>query len=796
MCRKLRRVVAGKPGDERVEVIDEDQGGRGVGTMPARATGATEATQTTRPTCEAFDRVPRVFAVGSDSHARGVVVPRRVLHHAQHRAPPAAWPTDHQQVAVASRREPPRPLPLHRWLVEEAKREGATGIRAGLVRQLRGVESGRQRRQPWTPRVGAAGPAPACSVAVAGVGADDARGHRRIVVRPPHKRGPGLCRRKGRGTGSTDDRAAVSLVNDSQAHPQWDVREQRVAHGAGRALRAKYQVDPECAPARRNVNEEVMQCGMLRQKRGELIDDDEQSRHLDATVGDVAGTRVGKARLPPANLRTQALERPARARRVKVSDHPDHVRQLGKRRKRRATLEISEEQHNPLWRVERAQGADPAHEQFTLPAPGHARHQRVGAFADDIEREHLARRHHEGRWQGTARSQRRGVRPRPIVACKHLAEWRHDFLLRRAREHRRRTFAKCGRDRARLHLPDQLRRHSVGLVPDKRQHRRTVRTAQLDECATPRVDRGRRRSVHDPNDGLADIATPRVVSIPPPRGRAFLARIHHPKLQRRGVGATDRSELALEVREFSRPFPTVRRKRRKVQGAGRMGHAQLQHQRPRGGPGEWLLPRDHHAVQDSDSDRRIAQGRCPRAQPEQHRRRLPQLGIVGHRHAARARPVAAGNHQRRLVTRHRPPQPRRRRNELHDIGMLHPELPPFAFMLRRNARARTLQLSLVHRDGGPVRSPGTPCRIDHRRNRDQRTKQREQEREHRSRDAPQDQTTGHRNRSGEPWKWRASRLAGCRGECDQAVAHASITCRAGTQKCRPHKYPLNAYVSA
>ncbi len=298
-------------------------------------------------------------------------------------------PAEHEQRAIGRTHEGDR-LPLTLGLVrqaeEHATRWRSVPARRGACGELVDRHQRGQRGQPRTR--GGAMPGPeGRGRDVPAVRQGDPHLLGRGVAGAPHERGspPGRAAGQSSGVVGAQQRPAVGGIRHAQADPQGAVREQIVADHTRRPLRAEDEMDAERAAARRDVGEEPVQFGMVREQRGELVDHHHQPREPHPRIQDVAGPCRGDGGLAAAQLGPQAVDRTSRSRTVEIRDDAGDVRHAGEAVEGGAALEIREQEGHLVGGARRAQREDPGDEQLALARAGDARDHGVRPVRDEID---------------------------------------------------------------------------------------------------------------------------------------------------------------------------------------------------------------------------------------------------------------------------------------------------------------------------------------------------------------------------------------------------------------------------
>lgn len=126
----------------------------------------------------------------------------------------------------------------------------------------------------------------------------------------------------------------------------------------------------QSASSGRHIDEHRPEIGVLGQQRRELVHDDDQPRNPDLTH--IPGPCGRQERLTPTELRCEARDAAPCAFLIEVRDHRRDLSQRPQRLEGRATLEVSQEEGDPVGAVVRSDRGDPADEQLALARPRRA----------------------------------------------------------------------------------------------------------------------------------------------------------------------------------------------------------------------------------------------------------------------------------------------------------------------------------------------------------------------------------------------------------------------------------------
>ena len=143
---------------------------------------------------------------------------------------------------------------------------------------------------------------------------------------------------------------------------------------------------------RRHVNQRLQNIGKILSQHGELVNDQQNTRHRFSRVSghvllDVvhALTRLSKKDLPAVHLRIESTQSAVCKLLIKVTNGTDSVGQALTRLKSRATLKVDQNKVQVLGRVSGCQTSNESPEELTLTRTCCTAHQAVGAIAHDIE---------------------------------------------------------------------------------------------------------------------------------------------------------------------------------------------------------------------------------------------------------------------------------------------------------------------------------------------------------------------------------------------------------------------------
>ncbi len=189
----------------------------------------------------------------------------------------------------------------------------------------------------------------------------------------------------------TEDVVGVRLVGHAQGDPQVRVGAEVVLDDPRRALRREDEVDAERSTSLGDVDDAVDEVGHLLHERGELVDDDDETRRgldlaaaleLDEVLRAVPLEEV----LPVMELGGQRGERAAHEVRAEVGDHADGVGEVDAVPEGRPALVVDEEEGDPLGRVRRRHAEDPRLERLGLAGSGRPSDEGVRTVGAQVER--------------------------------------------------------------------------------------------------------------------------------------------------------------------------------------------------------------------------------------------------------------------------------------------------------------------------------------------------------------------------------------------------------------------------
>ncbi len=312
--------------------------------------------------------------------ARGLARPRGHRLERGRRARPGG--AEHQQVPVAGLERRDR-LPLLSGQVAQAETD-AVG-----ERQLRMRHDRRQRIAPRS-RCGCGGVSMLVrdsrrAVHVAGCGESEL--HEPVSPRTVDQHSPTPRRSRQPRRGVVADQAeAVGTVGHPQHDPHGDVREHGITHDACRTLGAQDQVHAEGPSACRQVGEQGVQLGALRDERGEFIHHDDQPRErARRQVVDGAGSQLRQHPLAAQHLGAQRLDRTPGEPFVEIAQGAEHVRESGEGREGRTTLEVDEHERHLGGTPAGRHREHPRHEKLALARTCRAGNHGVRAVGDEVE---------------------------------------------------------------------------------------------------------------------------------------------------------------------------------------------------------------------------------------------------------------------------------------------------------------------------------------------------------------------------------------------------------------------------
>ena len=202
---------------------------------------------------------------------------------------------------------------------------------------------------------------------------------------------PGDARVEAPGDRVVDDILRVGFVRHPQRDAQVGVGAQVVLDHAGRSLRGHDEVDAEGPAALGDVDDAVHELGNLAGERGELVDDEHESRRGFGIapllqLEEVLGLLAVEQMLAMVQLGTQARQRAAHQVRAEVGDEPDAVRQLDAIGERRAALVVDEEEGDAVGAVRGRHAEHPRLKELRLAGAGRPADEGVRSLRAQIER--------------------------------------------------------------------------------------------------------------------------------------------------------------------------------------------------------------------------------------------------------------------------------------------------------------------------------------------------------------------------------------------------------------------------
>jgi hypothetical protein len=171
-------------------------------------------------------------------------------------------------------------------------------------------------------------------------------------------------------------------------------------------------VDSEAPATSRDVYERVHEVWEILGQRGELVYDDEHSRHrlgeIHRQIGrQIVGAGIPEMPLPVPEFGLETAQGPFRKVVVEIRHHPDRVRELRTDIEGASPLVVDEHEGQVIRVHRNGEGADDGAKELGLPRPRRAGDEAVGAVGDEVDDEPSGLRDPNRRRQPRVRACRR-----------------------------------------------------------------------------------------------------------------------------------------------------------------------------------------------------------------------------------------------------------------------------------------------------------------------------------------------------------------------------------------------------